>query len=271
MSPVPGKKKESRQERILKILKTYGRLTVQEAQDLLKISGATVRRCFADLEARGLILRIHGGALFAAGKQGSDGYMFQTQALSRIREKSLIGKEAANLIREHDKLFFDSGTTVLECGNALSRRICAGELHDVTVLTNSLAYNNTLVHHCPVSLSGGSIRCDRMDLTGSAALQGINRHHYTKAFLGADAIGEDGSLYATDEETAALAECAIAHCDHLFILADSGKLGKHAFVTYGKLPLEVKCTLITDSNAPFAMLSKLQKKGVQVITVPATL
>lgn len=267
MKVTPDGKRKIQQEKILKILRTYGRLTVQEAQTLLSVSCATVRRCFADLEDQGRILRIHGGAVLAGPRKDPGSYEFQTQALSRIPEKILIGKEAAKQIEEHDRLFFDSGTTVLECGNALSKRLCAGDLHDITVLTNSLAYNNTLSHHCPISLSGGTIRCDRMDLTGSAALQGISRFHYTKAFLGADAIGEDGTLYATDEETASLAECAIAHCDHLIILADSGKLCKHAFVAYGKLPSEVKCTLITDSNAPFSFLSKLQKKGLQVITV----
>ena len=265
--PLHGKRKDH-QEQILKILRTCGRLTVQEAQSMLSVSCATIRRCFADLEDQGRILRIHGGAVLDTHKKGWDGYEFQTQALSRIREKILIGKEAAKLIGEHDRLFFDSGTTVLECGNALYKRLCAGELHDVSVLTNSLAFNNTLSRYCPLSLSGGSVRCGRMDLTGSAALQGISRFHYTKAFLGADAIGEDGTLYTTDEETAALAECAIAHCEHLVILADSGKLCRHAFVSYGKIPGEIPCTLITDSRAPFAVLSRLQKKGLQVISVP---
>lgn len=265
MNPPSVKKRESHQEKILKHLRLYGRLTVQEAGDILDASAATVRRCFNELEKQGRILRIHGGAVPAVQKDSTD-YEFQLQVLSRIREKILIGREAASLIREHDRLFFDSGTTVLECGNALCKRISEGELHDITVLTNSLAYNNTLVHHCSVFLTGGAIRCGRMDLHGNAALQGISRYHYTKAFLGADAIGEDGTLYTTDEETAALAAAAIKHCDELIILSDSEKLCKNAFVAYGKLTGN-KCTLITDSSAPFAFLSKLQKNGVRVITV----
>ena len=173
---------------------------------------------------------------------------------------------AASQICDHDRLFFDSGTTVLECGNALTELLGSKKINDLQIVTNSLAFGEGLTPHCPVFLTGGMIRSSRMDLCGNAALENVRRYNFTKAFLGSDAISPEGVLSTTDEETATLAAAVMEHSSSIYILADSSKLGKKAFVPYGNIS-GGNITLITDMPEDQELISRWRKAGVNVMTV----
>ena len=117
-------------------------------------------------------------------------------------------------------------------------------------------------------LTGGMIRPSRMDLCGHVALENIRRYHFTKAFLGTDAISPEGILSTTDEETSAIAAAVIEQSDEVFILADSSKIGKTSFVPYGTLGSS-KLTLITDKLPGDTLQSELRSVGVKIMTAAA--
>ncbi|MFA6928990.1 MAG: DeoR/GlpR family DNA-binding transcription regulator [Lentisphaeria bacterium] len=257
---------ERTQGKILQLLRSHGHLHVVRAAAALGISEATVRRHLTILEQQGLLLRVHGGCRLPVSGDAST-YLFQQEAASRVCEKCTIGEAAARLFTDCDRLFFDSGTTVLECGHSLCTRLKAAALRDVHVVTNSLAFGASLAQHCPVVLTGGNIRPGRMDLAGMVTLQHLERYHYSKAVLGADGIAEDGTLTTTDEETSLLATAAVARSQTVLILADSSKLGRRSFVPYSTLQGE-SFTLITDNAADPKILENLKKRGIKIILAP---
>ncbi|MBR2373497.1 MAG: DeoR/GlpR transcriptional regulator [Lentisphaeria bacterium] len=257
--------KEKNLEKILRMLQCHGSLNINAVMKALALSEATVRRYFADMEHSGQAFRFHGGIRLVADR-GNSGYHFHEAASTYTAEKHLIGSKAAALICDHDRLFFDSGTTVLECGNALAELLGTKKINDLRIVTNSLAFGEGLTPHCPVVLTGGMIRPSRMDLCGNVALENVRRYNFTKAFLGTDAISPQGVLSTTDEETSGIAAAVLEHSSNIYILADSSKLGKNAFVPYGTLFCS-RVTLITDSLADKEMLSGWRKAGVNIVTV----
>ena len=259
---------ERTQEKILKLLRSHGQLQVVSVAAALGMSDATIRRHFTFLEQQGHLLRVHGGCRLPVSGDAAT-YLFQREAASQVCEKRVIGETAAKLFTDRDRLFFDSGTTVLECGHSLCTRLEAAELNDVHVVTNSLAFGASLAQHCPVVLTGGNIRSSRMDLAGMVTLQHLERYHFTKAVLGADGIAEDGTLTTTDEETSLLAAAVVARSQKVLILADSSKLGRRSFVPYASLKGE-SFTLVTDSDADPAILAKLQKLGIGILLAQPT-
>ena len=256
-------KREKTEERILKMLGQYGRLNVGDAVSALQVSEATVRRYFADMEGEGKLLRIHGGVRPVSTVHSGE-YFFPREAVQNVAAKVAIGRAAAERLDSHERLFFDSGTTVRECGNALRERLDAGKIKDVNVVTNSLIFCDTLATRCSVTLTGGSVCPSRMDLRGIVALQCIERYHFTKAILGADGISQDGTLTTTDEDTSVLAATALRQCQEVLILADSSKLGRMAFSSYGCLE-GPRFTLVTDANASEQILDTLRERGVQIV------
>ena len=256
--------REKNQEKILRMLNCHGTLSIGAVMKALQLSAASVRRYFAEMERSGAALRYHGGIRQIADKSNS-GYQFNEAAAAFTAEKHLIGVIAAQQIADHDRLFFDSGTTVLECGNALAELLAANQLKDLRIVTSSLAFGAELTPLCPVVLTGGMIRRSRMDLCGQVTLENIRRYNFTRAFLGTDAISPEGILSTTDEESSALAAAVIEHSDEVFILADSSKFGKTSFVPYGSL-CRSGITLITDTFPDDESTCQLRSAGVRIIT-----
>ena len=256
-------KKEKNQEKLLRLLRSHGNLNVSEVMRALSLSEASVRRYFAEQEKLGHALRYHGGIRLVTARDGSE-YHFSDAASSFTAEKHLIGLEAAKRIRDNDRLFFDSGTTVMECGTALTDRLAQHELQNLRIVTNSLSFGTNLSQYCPVIVTGGLIRLARMDLCGNTARENVCRYYFTLAFLGTDGISADGTLSTTDEETSSLAEAVMTHSEKVFILADSSKLGKNSFVPYGSLT-NGKVTLVTDQAANPKMLAELRASGARIV------
>ncbi|HEX3445356.1 MAG TPA: DeoR family transcriptional regulator, partial [Chthoniobacterales bacterium] len=99
---------EERQELLLQLLRTHGKVRVEDASTLFGVSLDTIRRDLNRLVRGGIAIRTHGGALIrtnpaqivAEDKTGSD-------------PKSTIGKAAASLVKENSLVLFDSGSTSL--------------------------------------------------------------------------------------------------------------------------------------------------------------
>src|SRR5690606_16067519 len=89
--------KPARHEQILSELGRRGSITVEEIVNLLGVSEATVRRDLRELEERGLIRRIRGGATLA-DDQDELPYPFKVTAY--LAEKRRIGVAAAELIEQ---------------------------------------------------------------------------------------------------------------------------------------------------------------------------
>ena len=105
------KKSEVRSSRLLEMLQLNKRLSVMTVADSLGISVATVRRLLVRLETDGKVIRTHGGVRLAP-HLGTD-YSYYLSSTHRSREKALIGRAAAEAVASGDKLFLDSGSTVL--------------------------------------------------------------------------------------------------------------------------------------------------------------
>lgn len=257
-------KSEARTTKLLEMLQIQKELDVKTVSESLKISDATVRRFFARLEEEGKVIRTHGGVRLVP-QLGYD-YSYRVSIVHRQHEKTVIGKNAADLVENNDHIFLDSGTTVLKMAEALSIRIQLKEISNVVVLTNSLSHIETVGRLCKVILLGGEIRVKRRDVCGTIAERNLHLFHVDKAFIGADAVSPAGDLMTTDERTSRLNELVVERSDKVFVLADSEKFNKSSFIIYSSL--QSIDTLITDEGISEETLNYIKKLGTSVIRVP---
>jgi DeoR/GlpR family transcriptional regulator of sugar metabolism len=243
------------------MLRRGGKADIASVVSALRVSEATARRLLSALEADGRVIRTHGGAMLAP--ELGFNYSYRLSAARRSAEKAAIGRAAADLVRSGDRIFLDSGTTILRFAEALAEKIRSGELEGVSVVTNSLAYLESLPNCCQTTLAGGDIRTDRMDVAGPVTEKQISKYCFDKAFFGADAIDAEKGLMTSDDLTAAICETAIANSKENYVLADSEKFSKTSYVTYSSF--SAITAIITDSELDVAVREKVENTGARII------
>ncbi|GAK56094.1 hypothetical protein U27_03056 [Candidatus Vecturithrix granuli] len=253
-------KTEIRTVKLLEMLQTNERVDVKTVTAALDISEATARRLFAKLEQEGEVIRTLGGVKLAP-QLGHD-YSFRVSISHRSREKTQIGTAAAELVNSNERIFLDSGTTVLKLAEALAVKIHTGAIENLVVVTNSVTLIEILAKSCKVILIGGEIRAERRDVCGTIAEKTLLMFHVDKAFLGADAISLTSGLMTTDERTSKMSEIIIERADKTYILADSEKFHKTSFVTYA--PVCAATTILTDDGVTPETVAAFTDLGAQI-------
>jgi len=257
-------KTEVRILKLVEMLQNHPRLDVAEVGTSLSVSEATVRRLLSRAEQDGKVIRVHGGVQLSP-PFGHD-YSYRRAAAFRSRQKSFIGNAASGFVHDGDRIFLDSGTTVLKLAEALSVRIQTGSLADIVVLTNSLTHVETLASRCKVILLGGEIRVERQDVCGSLAEQNIHLFHVDRAFFGADAVNLSSGFTTTDERTSRMSELIVARSDHSYVLIDSQKFDRSSFVTFA--PVHGVDGIFTDEELPAGVRERYEQAGARIYIGP---
>lgn len=249
-----------RREKILELLNQNGEVRVGDLSQTFGISSITIRSDLADLEDKGLLFRIHGGAVNSF-KSYCDMDLKQRLA-TNYKAKQLIAKKAVSVLKEHDTVMFNSGTTTLSVFRAIPPN-----LH-LNIVTNSISialeaggnpnYN--------VVLLGGLVNAKYQFVYGDDTVNQLKNYHANKLFLSVDGISADGSLTTYYDREAEVARLMLKQSLSKIIVADSSKIGRTAFVNI--VNTSSNCTLITDSyNLDDKKPTKLKKSLGKIVVV----
>ena len=253
-------KKENRIIRIVEMLRREKKLDVSTVCKSLHISESTVRRLFNQLGKEGKAIRIHGGIKIAP--QFRYDYSYFLSSHHRSQQKSTIGRFAATLIVNNDRIFLDGGTTVMKLAEALSLNLQTKKIDGIVVLSNSLSVVEILANWCKVLLVGGEVRFQRKDLCGVISEKVLNIFNVNKAFLGADGLDIKQGIMTMDERTARMNEIILNKTNDSFVLADSEKMNKPSFISYSSLSRITK--IITDAELSDSTYEKYVRAGANI-------
>ncbi len=221
-----------RQNKLLEALECTPKISIEEAMAYLGVSRSTVTRLLIEMERKGLILRIQGGASLIRDNLE---YTYDRLENVMLEEKKIIGNRAADLVENGDTLFLDTGTTLPHMCVAMAKKIEAGELKGVQIFTSSLSNLNVLQKVTDVYLIGGKYRHSHRDFQGYIAEESVRPLHFSKCFLGADGLDPAGGLTTVDFSSARLNQIVIANSTKKYVLADSSKFGKIASIRYADI------------------------------------
>jgi DeoR family transcriptional regulator, ulaG and ulaABCDEF operon transcriptional repressor len=247
---------------ILAALESKHVVTVTGLQARLRSSSATVRRDLAQLEALGKLRRVHGGAEAVDGAEPH--HLVGQQSFDQARDlnapqKRAIARRAAELCADGEPIIIDGGSTTFRMAEFIRER-------PLQVLTNSFPIAESLYRggRTRVLVPGGEIYREQNIILSpfdDGVLQSFNA---ARVFMGAQAIRAQG-LMQSDPILIQAEQKLIDQAEQLVVLVDSSK-----FRQLGSLilcPLKRIDTLITDSDAPRAVLDMLKAAGVKVLLV----
>ncbi len=240
-----------------------GEVTVAQLADRFDVSPDTIRRDLDQLDADGLLIRTHGGAVSLSAiprpDTGLDVRMrLQTQAKERI------GAQAATLVRDGSTIIVNGGTTTL----ALIRALV--DHRDLTVATNSLRGATELSPkvYRDLYVFGGAVRVSAQATVGPVRFPAWAQNPEVDircdlALIGVGAVSADSGYSTSNLGEASMMSEMMDRADTVAVLADSSKFGRRLFAQIAELGRADY--LVTDAPPPDELRAALQQHGVEVL------
>ncbi len=245
-------------QRVLRVQELFSKqefMNLEELCRILNASKSSVRRDLIDLEKRGVLRRVHGGAI---SLQTRDEVLdFGRLSGSSRDEKTNIGRAAAALVEDHQTVILGGGSTVVEVAKHLGEKM-------IQVVTNSVPVAQVFwdSKQVEVTLTGGYFYprlgvqigpiCERMLRTVSADLVIMGIRGIT-----AEGISDSNSLNV--ESIRAMIHAA----RKVVIVADHSKFGRSAMLHVAGLS-EID-QIVTDKELEPEFMQLLKSQGVECI------
>lgn len=250
-----------RQQYILRRLRTHGTVRCVDLARDLDVSPMTVRRDIAVLEDKGLLKRVHGGAVTTGTLMSEP--MFAATNHKEIGDKEAIAKAAVDLVSPGDVIGIGGGSTTYLFAQYLFE---SDKSAGITVLTNSLPVADLVEgldnRDVEVIVTGG-VTTRFKSLIGPIANKVIGSLRVNKLFLGAHAVSVPRGFLTPNSLESSTNAAFIAIADHTIMLADHTKWSNTSlslFATFDDVE-----TIITDSALPEASLEETKKLVPNVI------
>ena len=211
--------KSQRLDEMMAILKRCQYATVSELAAELYASEATVRRDLRELESRGLIRRVYGGAILTQSLGLNAPLYIRNQEKSEIKDK--IAQEAASLIHNGDTLLLDASSTTQHLVKYLPA------FRDLTVITNCMTILEKLADtKINLICTGGKYIPNNAVFVGHQTQEMLRNIYADLLFFSSQGIGENGDISDSNEEETALRRVMLQRARKRVFLCHSDKLGR---------------------------------------------
>jgi DeoR family transcriptional regulator, aga operon transcriptional repressor len=252
---------EERRRKILDLVEKQARVTVEELVKRFAVSAVTVRGDLDALSRSGAVVRSHGGALKRVG--ALQDVPINVKETLHHGEKVRIGHAAAQMIKDHETVILDSGTTTAE----IARHLKFLKLTSLTVITNALNIAMELANlpHVRLIMIGGILRQMSYSLAGPHAEHTLKGLNADRLFLGVDGLDPEIGLSTPDVLEAQLNAVMIRVSREVIVVADSSKFARRNLSVIA--PLDVVHKVITDDNVTPDMIAALKARAIEVVVV----
>ncbi|UAA39193.1 DeoR family transcriptional regulator [Paraneptunicella aestuarii] len=244
---------QQRRRQILDHITQNGEASVEELARQHQTSEVTVRKDLAALETDGLVLRRFGGAILMP----VDAPEINHDKVSN--RKIAIAKLASSLIKDHDRIIVDSGSTT----GALLPEL--NEKTGLVVMTNSLHVAKELLEleqEPTVLMTGGTWDTQSHSFQGAMAEQMLKAYNFDTAFVGAAGLDVDRGT-TTFNELTHLTQTMAEVSRQVVVLAESSKFARK--MPNLELPWSCISVLVTDNHIAPETKAAIQAKGVEVM------
>ena len=245
---------DERQAEVVRQLHEAGRVESARLAANFGISAESVRKDLALLETRGLLRRVHGGAV-PGGPSRAEPHVADRD--ERMAEKCAIATRALQFVPRGGSLLLDAGSTT----RCLAEKLPAD--HDLVVYTNSMPITSTLHRRgIAVEMLGGRIRTPTMAGVGTLTAQALASVNVDVAFLGTNALSFDRGLSTPDADEAAVKQQMSTAARQRIFLVDSSKFGLRSLARHATFAdVDV---LITDAAVNADDVCRLRAADVAV-------
>ena len=230
-----------RYDRIMNLLMKDGAVSRVKLAEMLGVTPETIRRDLNHMEAEGLLVRVHGGAIAKRSMELQSS--LETRKNENTELKKELSEKAAEFVREGDIIGIDVGSTAVAFAEALKARFTR-----LTVATQSLDVFKALCGFAKFTaiLLGGEYKAEENAFDGALTVQILESIHMQKVFIFPCAVSNELEIFNFSDVTLLTERQMIKSADKVFVLADNTKFGKSAMYRIGSA--SANFTFISDSG-----------------------
>ncbi|TVR72060.1 MAG: DeoR/GlpR transcriptional regulator [Spirochaetaceae bacterium] len=228
-------KPPERKDRILELLRALQKeLSVEHLASEFSVSPLTIRRDLEALARDNLIIRTHGGCM-ALGRTALE-TEYNRKVARNFDLKKEIARRTIEDISDGETILLNDGSTTFHVAMQLHR------LRSATVYTNSLAIVSEFTRHRHIKLFilGGEYSEELYSMHGSLTEFLLEKLHFDRVILGADAVNEEGTCIVPTPEEARLTRIMMQNARHRILVADHTKIRARSHVACAHLS-EFEC------------------------------
>ncbi len=243
-----------RQEAIYVLAVGQGSVDVSDLATRYNVTTETIRRDLTDMQARGLLRRVHGGAVLS--ERMSHEPMLDARDRVDADEKLRIARQAVLEVPDRGSVIIDSGSTTQQFANVFPID------RDVHVVTNSLAIATVLSRRGlrDLTVLGGSVRTNTLAMVDETASSQLQNMTVNVVFMSCDGLSSKRGLTTPYRAEQELKRTMIERADRLVAMVDASKFGNLQMFSFA--PLEQVDVLITDTRVEEDAVQVLSEHGM---------
>lgn len=248
---------EERQAQIAQLVRSKKRVKALALSELFDVSVETIRKDLLDLQERGVLVRVHGGAQLRPGQESA----YERRRSVNTAAKETIADLAVRGIEDGSTIYLDYGTTTYTLAAALLR-----EGRRLTVLTNALPIANLLAESELIEtiVLGGVLRRNERSLFGPMAERALESVYMDAGYFGCAGIHHSAGITNHHPFEAAASRLAMSHCGSVVVVADADKFDTIA--TNRIAGLDQIDVLISNAQPGADLRAALDAADVTVVT-----
>lgn len=209
--------KAERQDKILEILSLENKIIASELSVRLEVSEDTIRRDIKELDQRGLLKKVHSGAV----KNGPLKEDFDARIDLNLEEKIRLAKKGAELIKPGSVILIDDGTTNYQVIKQLDKHMRC------TVITNSIPIILLLRDYPNIDVItlGGNLYKSSMATYGYEVIKQLELLHPDLYFMGIYCMSSEVGISHSSMEECQLKQKMLSVSYQTAVLVTKEKIG----------------------------------------------
>lgn len=253
-----------RHREIEQLITAQGSVAVVELARRFEVTTETVRRDLDQLEARGALRRVHGGAV-APNRVSTEELSLAERELHSGDAKQAIARRALELLSPDfaGSVYIDAGTTTGAFAYALRER---ASRRPIEVVTHSMTIAHTLAGASGLNLTaiGGRVRGLTAAAVGADTVDVIAHLCPDVAVIGTNGISAGLGLSTPDPDEAAVKRAIISAARRVIVLSDASKFDQQLLVSFAELrDIDV---LVADRPPADPLARALSESQTEVVT-----
>jgi DeoR/GlpR family transcriptional regulator of sugar metabolism len=243
-----------RRDAMADLVAHQGAARVSELAERFEVSPATVRRDLERLQERGVLERVHGGAVAIQGEMSQ-----KRSPASPPPYAARIGRAVVDMIDEGETIFLGPGSLSLEVGRSLT------DHGRVTVITNGLEVAYWLATHTSHRLivTGGQSEGPDLALVGGVTRDVLSSLRADRVIVELGGVSAVEGLTEDSLPQAEIARVLMETGTTIIVLVPPERVGRVAAAPVA--PVTSVDVVVTGREAPSAYLWDLSEVGVEIV------